>query len=177
MNVQKSLACNTCAQLVINALDKKIVKNVKKQKFALTGIKNTALNEKEDFIPIDFVMVEPNLMLSLSKRARDIVCKIMSDLKLGNVLWYFDRTKNTRDSTALKELRDKKIIYPTENRSIHIVNPFYIRRGNFQDVLVNSTNLLFKSSCVSQELIKNLKTGQDVDLDVTQLLSSTSIPA
>lgn len=176
MNIHKSKAGITCTSLLFKALENVKEREVKKQKITLSGIQNTNLNEKEDFIPIDFVMIEPSFMHSLSKRSRDIVCKIINDLKIGNVFWYFDQTKNTRDSTAIKELRDKKIIYPTEITTIHFINPFYIRRGRIQEVLMNTMKLLSQSSCVSIELIKNLKTGRNVDLDVTQLLSSPTLP-
>lgn len=176
MNIQKSKAGITCSSLLLKALENVKERGVKKQKITLSGLQSTNLNEKEDFIPNDFVMMEPSFMLNLSKRARDIVCEIMNDLKIGNVFWHFDQTKNSRDSTAIKELRGKKIIFPTETTTIHFINPFYIRRGRIHEVLMNTMKLLSQSSCVSTELIKDLKPGKDVDLDVTQLISSPTIP-
>jgi hypothetical protein len=86
-----------------------------------------------------------------------MIFRIMSELKEYNPLWYFSNElkKNTRNSTTVKGLIDKGLLWKTETTGIYIVNPFYIRRGDIIPVVATTLNTLSKCSIITTELITN----------------------
>lgn len=112
--------------------------------------------EKRSHIDTKFVMVEPALLPSLDSREQYLVIKLMSELKKNNALWYFDyRTAGGRDERAILSLRRKEVLYKTDVTEIHLINPWLIRRGAV-DVVVVATNELVNEGQLTKRMIKDL---------------------
>jgi hypothetical protein len=94
--------------------------------------------QAESYSPENVIVANGAALKGLSSRATDLCIRMMVELKFNNALWYFDHTKNTRDSTAIKELREKNILLQTDNTRIHFVNPDIIRKGNKLLVAANT---------------------------------------
>ncbi len=122
---------------------------------------------KKSFIDSEFVMVEPTLLPSLNAREQKLAIKIMSELKMNNVLWYYDYRKlQGRDERAILSLRKKQILFKTELNEIHIINPWFIRKGSIERVIVATYDLLFKNKGITKKMIKHLDEPNDVELDM-----------
>lgn len=103
----------------------------------------------------NLVVVEMGLLQGLGSNALRMAIHLMDDLKMNNALWYHMATNNYERS-AIKELRDKGILFKTEDPHIHYVNPLCIRRGSGAGVLAQTTELLKGVSRVNKEIIRDL---------------------
>lgn len=99
---------------------------------------NTAQEGTESYTQENVIITDCTFLLNISKRAADIVHRIMAELCFNNALWYFDHTTNTRDAMAIKELRELGVLKHTEDTHIHFVNPDFIRKGNKLLVAANT---------------------------------------
>ncbi|MDP1765185.1 MAG: hypothetical protein Q8L07_14990 [Sediminibacterium sp.] len=80
----------------------------------------------------------------------------MSELKRNNSLWYFDyRSVGGRDERAILSLRKRGILYKTDVTEIHLINPWLIRRGTVEVVVV-ATNELVNGGQLTRKMIKDL---------------------
>lgn len=113
----------------------------------------------------ELTVVNRGVLRSLSPRALKIALVVMDELKRNNALWYFDASTNSRDRVALKELRDKEILYKTEEPHIFYINPLRIRNGSAASVVARTTHLLSTVSRVHRELIKDLTGKTAIQLD------------
>lgn len=88
-----------------------------------------------------------------------IVGIITYDLTMNNALW--ECPPNIKNSgtlkRALKGLLDMNILFKTETTNIYLVNPFYIRRGNFYTVCMTTLSLLETTSKIQTKHIMNMK--------------------
>lgn len=98
----------------------------------------TIQTSMETYTPEDVIITDSKVMRTLSTRALQLYIQIADELQFNNALWYFDHTLNKRDGRAIKELREKNILYPTEDIRIHFVNPDMIRKGNKLLVAANT---------------------------------------
>lgn len=102
------------------------------------------------------VIIDQDLLFSLSSREKDMISLIAKDLKMNNALWYFEINDNTTKRATIKMLKEKDIIKKTEDSHIFVVNPQYIRRGTIPSVLSHTMNVLSTSSRVDRTMIKDL---------------------
>lgn len=109
----------------------------------------------ESYQPEDVSIVQNGLLPLLSHRAAMLCHTIMDELEFNNALWYFDHTKNKRDLKAVKELREKGVILPTEDTRIHYINPDKIRKGNKLLVAAN-TAAITATGRVDRSMIRPL---------------------
>lgn len=103
-----------------------------------------------------FAYVATEIFEGLSKGATLMVCKIMTELKPNNALWYYDQTVKPKTYPVISELRERKILFETETTRIHFVNPFYIRHGMPVNIVFRMIELLHNTSRVSEGHIKQL---------------------
>lgn len=79
----------------------------------------------------------------LTNAEKLLILDISNDVKYCNNLWLCKSTvyNNRTSANALKELIKKNIIYSTETKHIYIINPYYIRYGEFYEVLFSTMEL------------------------------------
>ncbi len=109
----------------------------------------------EAYTPEDVAITDSKILLTLGSRAVQLYIHIINDLQFNNALWYFDHTLNKRDGKAIKELREKGILFPTEDTRIHFVNPDMIRKGNKLLVAAN-TAMVTSVGKVDRSMIRPL---------------------
>lgn len=133
-------------------------KFTKKQKEIVTTLSLDTIDDDalEVFIPGDYSYVNSEVFSGLSKRAIVMVSKIMVELKFNNALWYFDTKINERDSGVITELRKKEILFKTGTTEIHLVNPFFIRKGRISHVIVYTLRTISGTPNVTTDHIKKL---------------------
>lgn len=134
--------------------------------FALvdTGVKSDRLNQ-------EFYMAASELWEMCSPHEWHLVGRIAAELKANNVLWYCDPDlkKNSSLKRSLRSLIKMKVLIPTETLHIYIVNPFYIRRGDFFVVLNTTANLLQDVVKVEREHIKEKKAVKNFDTTMASI--------
>ena len=99
---------------------------------------------KNDLIPINEVKM---------------ILKIMHEIKQYNVFWNFKYTggKNNNVSKTINGLRKRKILFPTQNNEIHIINPLILSFKDPKLVIASSLNKLAMSKFrVDEKLCINL---------------------
>lgn len=124
----------------------------------ITGYLNaitTTEGGTETYSPEDITITDRTILKTLGHRALQLALQIIEELQFNNALWYFDHTTNKRDAAAIKELRAKNILYPTEDTRIHFVNPEMIRRGN-KFLVAGNTAFITSTGKVCKEMIKPL---------------------
>lgn len=116
---------------------------------------STAQSGSESYVHEDVSITDSNILDSLSHRALQLCIRIIRELQFNNALWYFDHTLNKRDLVAIKELRQKSVLFPTEDTRIHFVNPDMIRKGNKLLVAAN-TAVVTATGKVEKAMIRPL---------------------
>jgi len=128
--------------------------------------KSTKSGYMTDYIPGDFVMIEPQFMKELDNAEKELVAIIISELKLYNIFWYYEYDKSKRSYRNILSLRNKEILIKTSNDFVHIVNPKFIRKGDIKRVIVASKTLLDDVSELNEKLMKQLKVPDKASMDV-----------
>lgn len=123
-----------------------------------TGVKSDRLNQ-------DFYMAASELWSMCSPHEWHLAGRIAAELKPNNVLWYCDPALKVNSSLkrSLRALIKMKVLIPTETLHIYIVNPFYIRRGDFFVVLNTTANLLQDVVKVGKEHIREKQAVKQFD--------------
>ena len=154
----KSKAYLISLQMYADACRKGMMRKVTLEQYSEVSYEKVTTGHQERFVPESLTIIETNLFrdYALSPRAHKLVIQIIGELYMNNALWYFNQTKSTADSTAIKELREKGVLYKTEDAHIHFVNPALIRRGSKPGVLACTTKELESVSRVGIENIRNL---------------------
>lgn len=153
------------AELWKKASDEAFKVNVPVSDLTPSAYKKRSSIEKKSHIDTKFVMVEPSLLPSLDSREQYLVIKLMSELKRNNALWYFDyRTAGGRDERAILSLRKRGILYKTGVTEIHLINPWFIRRGTVEVVVV-ATNELVNEGQLTKRMIKDLTHPTEASLN------------
>lgn len=123
---------------------------------------------ESDRVQQEFVVTYKDLPNLLTSAEWYMVGRIAQELKYGNFLWYClpEYKKSSHDRTLLAGLKkpvekDGKVIrdailIPTETTDIYIVNPKYLRRGDFIYVLAATAELIMDSPRVTKDHIKNI---------------------
>jgi hypothetical protein len=147
----------TCLKLFDNLADRTKKKKVKQNTYSEGIYEQIELDEEEDYFPENFTILESSIFQDLTTRAQKLVHKISAEIKANNALWYFDHTKNSRDSAAISELKRRKVLFDTETTTIHLVNPAFIRKGHPGSTLGLTMGILKKSSKVTRDMIKAMR--------------------
>ena len=113
---------------------------------------------KQQIIISEFVIIDPIFMSELNDAELSIVVQIISQLKLNNAFWYYDyRLIGGKPERAINSLRKKNILLKTGNNKIHLINPFFLRKGDTRTVLASTIELVRKSKTIDIKLIKKLE--------------------
>ncbi len=119
-----------------------------------TGQKSTRLDQDFTISALElFPKCTPAQVVLLAKT-------IIPELKEYNALWYCDpsiKRKNSSIKIAIRGLLEMNVLIKTETMHIYLVNPYYIRRGDFYSVLCTTAAALEHASKVSPQHIANYK--------------------
>lgn len=109
----------------------------------------------------DFNIIDVEMKNTLTKGTwHFLVDNIVGSLKMYNVLWYYkNATNNARARTAIKELKDHEVLFPTETTGLYIVNPLRISKGSPAGCLDFTTKAVWAN-------------GENTNLDVHKDLKS-----
>jgi hypothetical protein len=129
------------------------------------------VDELEVVVPGDYSYVNSDTFLDLSKAATNLVTVIMVELKMNNTLWAF--SSEGRGARLIAELRRKEILYKTGTTGIHLVNPFFIRKGRITTVIALMMQLLESTAKVTTDHIRPLKANKRVVLKAWDFLNNT----
>ena len=117
----------------------------------------TISSTKKHFIPGDFVVVNPQFIGSLPVGELKMVVKIIAALKINNALWSFDYRNTGRKERAFLELRKKGLIIDIGIDDIHIINPFFLRKGRIEAVIPTTYHIIESQKTISKTMIKDQK--------------------
>lgn len=137
-----------------NTVDSSMYSN----EFDISGFKRIKLNDvKTKRLPQEITITVTELFDKCSSAQWYLVGLISSQLKLYNALWECPEgiKRSSSNKIAIKGLIEMKILIKTETPHIYLVNPFYIRRGGFHEVLVTTAGLLAEAPKVLPEHIIN----------------------
>lgn len=120
----------------------------------------------------EIVISSLGLARMVSSSAWRIIGHIVSELKQYNALWECspELKKSSGVKKAINELLHLEIIYKTETTNIYLVNPKFIRRGNYHAVLAATINMLKDVSKVNSSHVVNKKPVREVSLDNSPIL-------
>jgi hypothetical protein len=124
-----------------------------------TGKETTSLSQ-------DFYVAAAELWAMCTPHEWYMIGRISSELKSYNALWHCDPEikKSSANIKVIRGLKDKQILIPTETTDIYLVNPVYIRRGDFSSVLHTTASLLMNEATVQLEHIKNCRPIKELDV-------------
>jgi hypothetical protein len=114
----------------------------------MTGLDSDRLDQ-------DFYVAASDLWSICTQAEWHLVGRISTELKSYNALWYCDpKLKNNGNAKkSIKGLVDKSIIFKTETPHIYLINPIYIRRGEFFTVLNTTAGALQDCKKVTTDLV------------------------
>jgi hypothetical protein len=115
----------------------------------------------------DFYVAAAELWSMCNSSEWHLVGRISSELKSYNSLWKCPselKKSNGTAKAAISSLIQKNILIKTETTDIYLVNPIYIRRGDFLAVLNTTASLLMNEAKVAEEHIKNCKPIKELDV-------------
>ena len=76
----------------------------------------------------------------------------------------YDQRNNQNRSKLITELRNKGMLYKTGTTYIHLVNPFFIRKGELGNVIHQTIQLIQNTPNVTAEHVKNLPWDADTKI-------------
>lgn len=117
------------------------------------------LNEKTDRIQQELTITDISFLEKCTVMQHHVICIIQYQLKEYNALWECpaELKRSSASRQAIKGLIEMKVLIKTETTNIYIVNPLYIRRGDFHAVLMTTANMLSNISKVTPLQISNKK--------------------
>lgn len=129
-----------------------------------TGVKSQHLSQ-------DFYMAASELWAACTPHEWYLAGRIASELKSYNALWECtDNLKNNSSNRkAIKGLINKNVLIKTETTDIYLVNPFYIRRGDFTSVITTTANALSDHDKVRPEDVTDHRAIRDFKVHPLQL--------
>lgn len=120
----------------------------------------------------EIVISSVGLSKMVSSSAWRIIGHIVAELKQYNALWECspELKKSSGVKKAINELLHLEIIYKTETTNIYLVNPKFIRRGNYHAVLAATINMLKDVSKVNSSHVVNKKPVREIFVDNNPVL-------
>jgi len=125
--------------------------------FDSSSYKTGASIERRTLVPSDFVMIEPSFLPTLTAGELKWAVTIMAELKRNNALWHFSYRKKGRVEGLISKLRDRNLLFKTDNISMHIVNPWLMRRGTIPATVAATSILVDGVSDLREEMVRDLK--------------------
>lgn len=120
---------------------KKITTNTYAQDFNFSGSSKELQAKKTSFVPTEFVIIRCGLLKMLDVAETKMVAEITDALKRKNLFWEYDYLAiGGKYAVTFRSLCKKQILIKTDNPIIHIVNPYYIRRGDITQIIIASLN-------------------------------------
>lgn len=112
---------------------------------------------KSDQLQQDFYISASELWGQCTPHEWYLVGRISSELKEYNALWHCNPEikKSSSNKKAIHDLIEKGVLVKTETTDIYIVNPIFIRRGDFKTVLVTTAAAIMSSEKVAIKHIKD----------------------
>jgi len=115
-------------------------------------------------LPQTVTVIDKSLRKKCTLSEWGLIGEIFDELKEYNVLWENINKSSGNNRKVVKGLIDKDILIPTETKHIYIVNPLYIRRGEFFTVLTTTANMLKNKARVASEDVVNKKPINRIDI-------------
>lgn len=128
-----------------------------------SGVQTLRLNQ-------DFYVAAHPLFGMCSPAEWHMVGHICDGLKTCNALWYCapELKSSSGQRKAIKGLIEKGVLTRTETTNIYLVNPWWIRRGDFHSVIMTTAHLLRDVKRVAMEHIKACKPVKNFEVSVEQ---------
>lgn len=115
----------------------------------------------------DIVITDMQLFDKCTSAMWHVIGHIMKDLKEYNVLWECPvnlKKNNNTTRKAIAALVEMKLLITTEVTNIYIVNPLYLRRGDFHGVLATTANMIREHGRLDNRLITNKRAVNEFKL-------------
>lgn len=105
---------------------------------------------KSDHLKQDFYISTSDLWAICTPHEWYLVGRISAELKEYNALWHcpVDLKNNSSNRKAISGLLEKRVLIKTETTDIYVVNPFFVRRGDFKTVLATTASMLMDTKKV-----------------------------
>lgn len=154
----KSKAYLISLQMYHKACTEGQLKKVTFEQYSEGSYERVDTGQQAMYTPENIVVMKSTMFVDheLSPRAIKLFLSIVPQLCMHNALWFFDHTQCKADSAAIKELREANILFKTEEKTIHFVNPEYLRKGSKPAVLVLTTKELENVKRVTIDNIRPL---------------------
>jgi hypothetical protein len=133
----------------------------------ITGVESEMLIQ-------DFYVAASELFSACTPHEWHLIGRISSELKSYNALWVATAgmKRNSSVRKSIKGLIAKEILILTETTDIYLVNPKYVRRGDFKTVLVTTAVHLAASSKVTTDHVVNRRPINDFTHEPYMLLTN-----
>lgn len=156
MSKQYSKAYLMALELFEEVCEKGMLRKVTIEQYSELGYEKVDTGLQAKYVPEEITVIDTNLFrASFSPRSVKLLQRIMCELHINNALWYFE-PRDANDYRSLKELRDRLVLFKTENPHIHLINPSAIRRGSKPGVVACTAKELKGVSRVTRENVRPL---------------------
>ena len=147
-------------EIIIKGLLMNSVKFTKDSKLSTIQVQNISYFKKQtDETTTKYIssskIINDELFLIGSEAVWNIIKQIAIDLKYCNCLWYNNvfSVNNNSQRLALNTLISMEVLIKTDLRNMYIVNPKYIRYGEYYEVLFSTLEIIKKELKTSTNTI------------------------
>jgi hypothetical protein len=127
---------------------------------------------ESDRLQQDFYVAASELWAQCTPHEWHLIGRISSELKKFNALWQCESKLKNNSSIrkSIQGLLKMKVLIKTETTDIYLVNPYFVRRGDFCSVLNTTAECLMNTTKVTTDHIKNCNPVKKLDLGNDQKL-------
>lgn len=122
-------------------------------------------NNRTKRLPQEVIISDINITENMTATECRLFCLIQRELKMYNSLWYANEEvrNNSKNRDAIKKFIELNILVKTETRNIYIVNPYYIRRGEFFTVVFTTAHMIRQYDDIRVDMITDKKPIKDFE--------------
>jgi len=122
--------------------------------------------EKKQYFKGNFVVVDPSFLKDLGVDELKMILQIIEEIKKNNALWHYQYRKiGGRSERTILKLRKREVIFETENKDFHMINPFAIRKGTLPTVIATTNELIHREK-FSTSLIRDLRAPGEAKINL-----------
>lgn len=125
----------------------------------------TLTNNKTKRLLQEVIISDINITKDMNLVECRLFLTIQRDMKMYNALWYCDKSmrNNSKNREAITKFIQLKILLETETKNIYLINPYYIRRGEFNTVIFTTAHMIRQYDDIRVDMITDKKPIKDFE--------------